>query len=211
MADRELMFGPLVVRYDEQVLEPRAWTVLQATWAADLAPSVAPGKLLELCCGAGHIGQAAARWSGRSLVQVDIDPHACAVAEANAAANSLADVVEVRCGDLDDALAGGERFPLVLADPPYLPSDDVDDFPGDPELAVDGGDDGLSVPRTCLRVAAAHVLGDGAVLFQAHGQQQVDRLSPDIAAAGLVVDEVRSHDERRAVALLRPAGRTARR
>lgn len=204
VADQELAFGPITVRYGEQVLAPRAWTVLQARWAADLAATVPPGPMLELCSGAGHIGQAAARWSGRELVQVDIDPRACEYAEANAASNGLAASVVVRCGDLEHALGAGERFPLVLADPPYLPSDDVDDWPDDPGLAVDGGGDGLDVPRTCLHVAGRHVVSDGVVVLQSLGASQVDRLADDIAAAGLTVDEVRSHDARRAVALLRP-------
>jgi len=204
VAEEQLTFGPITVRYDEQVLAPRSWTVLQARWAADLASSSPCGRMLELCSGAGHIGQAAAAWSDRGLVQIDIDPHACRLAAANAAANGLAERVEIRCGDLEELVVAGERFPIVLADPPYLPSDDVDEWPDDPERAIDGGDDGLELPRLCLRVAADHVMPDGAVLLQALGHQQVERLDAAISAAGLAVEEVRSHDDRRAVALLRP-------
>jgi methylase of polypeptide subunit release factors len=161
--------------------------------------------MLELCSGAGHIGQAAACWSHRAVVQVDIDPAACTLAEANAAANGVADLVEVRCGDLEEVVAADERFPIVLADPPYLPSDDVDDWPDDPELAIDGGDDGLELARAAVRVAAAHVAAGGIVLLQALGGAQVARLADVIAEGKLVLDEVRSHDDRRAVALLRPA------
>jgi methylase of polypeptide subunit release factors len=206
VADRQVVFGPLTVRYDEQVLAPRPWTVLQSRWAADLAPTVPEGPMLELCSGAGHIGQAAARWSGRRIVQVDIDAHACTLARANAVANELADLVEVRCGDLEEVVTAGERFPLVLADPPYLPTEDVDDWPDDPELAVDGGDDGLELARAALRVAAAHVTAGGVVLLQALGRAQVEQLADAIAEGDLVVDDVRDHDERRAVALLRPVG-----
>jgi len=48
-------------------------------------------------------------------------------------------LVEVRCADLGSAVAEGERFPLVLADPPYVPSGEAGDFPDDPEVAIDGG------------------------------------------------------------------------
>jgi len=204
VADRQLTFGPVTVRYGEQVLAPRPWTVLQARWAADVAPSLPPGRMLELCSGAGHIGQAVSSWSRRALVQVDIDPLACALAEAHAAANGLAELVEVRCGDLEEVVGTTERFPIVLADPPYLPSDDVDDWPDDPGLAIDGGEDGLELARTSLRVAADRVTSDGAVFLQALGRGQVERLADTIAEVQLAVDEVRSHDARRAVALLRP-------
>jgi methylase of polypeptide subunit release factors len=205
-----MAFGPLTVTFDDDVLEPRPWTLLQSTWAAALLGAedgavVDDGPLLELCSGAGHIGQAAVALSGRSIVQVDVDAHACRLARANAEANGLAGRVEARCGDLDDDdLLGDERFPLVLADPPYVPSDEAAALEDDPPHAVDGGSDGLDLARRCLAVAADHLTPGGAVLLQAFGAAQVAALAPAITAAGLAVVEVRSEDERRAVALLRP-------
>lgn len=198
-----MTFGPLCVTFDDEVLEPRPWTLAQATWAAELAPSVPEGPILELCSGAGHIGQAAAALAGRALVQVDVDPHACALAEANAAANLGDRAVEVRCRDLDVAVDPDERFPIVLADPPYLPSTQSGDWPDDPRLAVDGGDDGLDLPRRCLAVAGRHLAEGGVVLLQALGRSQVLQLAADVAAAGLRVTDLREVDDRRAVALLR--------
>lgn len=197
-----VQFGPLTVATSDDVLEPRPWTLLQSTWAAELAAVAAPGPLAEVCSGAGHIGQAAARLSGRALVQVDVDPTACATARDNAARNGLADRVEVRCAPMESAFAAGERFPVLLLDPPYLPTDEVDRWPHDPVLAVDGGPDGLALHRRCLAVAAAHLPVDGSALLQARGRRQVDELTADIDAAGLVVVEVREHDADRAVALL---------
>jgi methylase of polypeptide subunit release factors len=199
-----MTFGPLVVAFDERVLRPRPWTLLQASWAAELAVGAPAGPILELCSGAGHIGQAAAVLSGRGLVQVDVDPHACALAEANAAANVTGGHVEVRCGDLGAVLRAEERFPVVLADPPYLSRDEVDDWPLDPVHAIDGGPDGLDLPRRCLAVAGAQVAVDGVVLLQTRGREQVEQLAADLAAAGLELVDVRAWDERRAVALLRP-------
>ena len=199
-----MTFGPLVVTFDDRVLRPRPWTLLQASWAAELAQDLPAGSMLELCSGAGHIGQAAAVLTDRALVQVDADPHACALAEANARANVTSASVQVRCGDLGAAVRAQERFALVLADPPYLPRHEVDAWPQDPVRAIDGGPDGLALPRRCLAVAGAHVAAGGAVLLQALGQSQVEALAPDLDAVGLEVVEVRAEDERRAVALLRP-------
>jgi methylase of polypeptide subunit release factors len=199
-------FGPLVVTFDDQVLTPRPWTMLQASWAAEVATDLPPGPILELCSGVGHIGQAAAVLTGRSLVQVDVDAHACVLAEANAAANVPAGRVQVRCGDLEEVLGAGERFALVLADPPYLPGDEVDDWPDDPDHAIDGGEDGLDLLRRCLAVAGAHLQDGGAVLLQTLGPAQVESLGTELDAAHLRLDDVRSEDERRAIALLRRVG-----
>lgn len=204
MQTQTMEFGPLVVTFDGRVLRPRPWTMLQASWAAELAPDLPAGRILELCSGAGQIGQAAAVLAGRGLVQVDVDPHACTLARANAAANVATVDVEVRCGELDASVGADERFAVVLADPPYLRRDEVPAWPEDPVRAVDGGVDGLDLPRRCLAVAGAHVARDGVVLMQALGRAQVDALAPDVARAGLEVVDVRTEDERRAVALLRP-------
>lgn len=202
----QMDFGPLVVTFDERVLRPRPWTMLQAEWAAELSPDLPPGAVLELCSGAGHIGQATAVLTGRDLVQVDVDPHACRLARANAAANVGTVEVEVRCGDLAASTHPDERFPVVLADPPYLRRDEVEAWPQDPTHAIDGGHDGLDLPRRCLAVAGAHVAPGGVVLLQALGRAQVEDLADDVAAAGLELVDVRAEDERRAVALLRPRG-----
>ena len=54
-------FGPITVEADASVLTPRPWTLVQSAWAAELSPGAPAGPILELCCGAGHIGLAATR------------------------------------------------------------------------------------------------------------------------------------------------------
>ncbi len=201
---RASRFADLEITHDRGVLEPRPWTAVQSRWARRLLASLPGGPVLELCCGAGHIGLAAVRGTRRRLVQVDASARACAWAHHNAVANGLAAQVEVRHADVAEALAAHERFGLVLADPPYLRSDDVDHHPDDPRDAVDGGDDGLAVPEHVLAVAARHVVPGGAVLLQARGPRQVDALEPAIARLGLGIGEVHAVDVDRAVALLRP-------
>src|SRR5690606_34915582 len=68
---RSVVIGGLTIAYDDRVLEPRPWTVLQSRWAAELARDVPPGPILELFAGVGHIGLVAATACGRELVQVD--------------------------------------------------------------------------------------------------------------------------------------------
>jgi methylase of polypeptide subunit release factors len=197
-----MRFGPVAVAYDDDVLVPRPWTIEQSRWAAALLDDLPAGPVLELCAGAGQIGLVAAVESGRDLVQVDVDERACAYARRNADRAGVTS--DVRCGDLEQALTDGERFPLVLADPPYVPSDEVDQHPDDPRGAIDGGPDGLDIARACLGIAAVHVLDDGAVLVQLGSPEQADRLRPDAAAHALEIVEVRTVAGKGALALLRP-------
>ena len=200
-------FGVLDIEFDGTVLRPRPWTALQSLWAADLAPTVGAGPILELCSGAGQIGLYAAVLSGRGLVQVDSEPSACRFARLNAERAGLGHRVDVRCDTMASALRRDERFPLIVADPPYVPSADVPRFPDDPRTAIDGGPTGLDVILACLDVAAGHLSDDGACLLQVRGLSQVDALGQPAAARALVVDDARTFDADRAVALLRRRGR----
>jgi methylase of polypeptide subunit release factors len=199
---RTAVFGGMRILYDPRVLEPRGWTALQSHWAAELSGTAPPGPILELCAGVGQIGLVAAVTSGRRLVQVDADPLACEMAVANAREAGLSGVVDVRCGDLEAMVGPGERFPLIIADPPYVPSALLDRYPDDPPLAIDGGPDGLDVVRRCVRVVGTALDPHGAALVQVLGEPQATALSAELPEE-LELVEVRSHDRERAVALLR--------
>jgi methylase of polypeptide subunit release factors len=187
----EASFGGLRIRYDERVLAPRPWTVLQSRWAAELLATLPEGRVLELCCGAGQIGLAAVATSSRGLVCVDRDPVAAAYALTNAERAGLAHRVEVREALLERAARGSERFALVLADPPWVPSSETGRWPEDPLGAIDGGADGLAPARRCLEVAATHLMPGGALLLQLGSVEQVDGVRDEAEQAGLMCTEIR--------------------
>lgn len=189
------------ITYDDDVLEPRPWTVAQAEWAAELPP----GPMLELGSGAGQIGLAAAALTGCTVVQVDSSEVAHRTAAANAAAAGLAGAVTQRRGDPADVLADDERFAVVIADPPYVPSDAVDQFPDDPRAAIDGGADGVDLVHHFLEVAAHHLAPGGSIVLQLGGAEQVAEVAawldgPD--APPLTIQERRLLGPDRALALL---------
>lgn len=176
-ARESMAYAQLSIVYDDRVLRPRPWTVMQSEWAAELSDQVGDGPILELCTGAGHIGLLAAALSGRRLVAVDVDEHACELVRLNAESAGLSDRVEVRLGGLEGAVGAGERFPLVIADPPWVVSGDVGAYPEDPRLAIDGGPDGLDVARRCLAVVEDRLEHGGRVLLQLGTDDQVDRVT----------------------------------
>ena len=175
------MFGPLDIEYDEHGLKPRLWTLAQSRWAAELLRSHEDASpLLELCAGAGQIGLAAAALSHQAAVLVDSSEHACRLAARNAAAAGLSGRVDVRHGPMDEMLQPDELFALVLADPPYIPSAHTGTFPRDPLTAIDGGDDGLELARTCLRVGASHLRPGGPMLLQLRDGAQADEVAAEL-------------------------------
>lgn len=198
---RSMRFGSLQITYDDQVLTPRTWTEWQSLWAAELAARLPDGPILELCTGAGQIGLLTLVMSDRNLVAVDLSAAACRFAELNARAAGLAARIEVRNVALESACAHDETFPLIIADPPWVPAARISEFPDDVESAIDGGQDGLDVARACLRVIDDHLAPQGAALLQLGNAEQVDLLRADLPG-NLAVTDVRTEDGRGVVALI---------
>jgi len=202
---RTCAFGPIVVSYDDRVLAPRHWTLLQSEWAADAARISGPGPLLELFAGAGHIGLVTAILAERPIIQVEADATAARYAAENAERAGQGSAVEVRKTDVDHALRPDERFSVIIADPPYLPTEHVDRWPGDPILAIDGGPDGLAhIPRV-LRLAVDHLHDDGWLLLQVAGVEQAAAVVTEAlrTAPGLRHVETRCYDVDRGVVAFR--------
>ena len=177
---RRIGFGSLTITYDSSVLAPRPWTLAQAQWAAELLGDAPPGPILELCSGAGQIGLAAAALSGRNVVLVDASADACRFSQRNADAAGLGGVADVRHGLMDEVIDADERFAMVLADPPYLPSRSTGLYPDDPPRAIDGGDDGLSLARLCLDVATRHIDVGAPLLLQLRDLEQAEQLVDEL-------------------------------
>jgi methylase of polypeptide subunit release factors len=174
-------FGPLDVEFDEGVLSPRPWTLVQSARAAQRLAQLPHGPVLELHCGAGHIGQATAAWTGRHLVQLDDDPACCEWASHNARRNDLC--ASVVCAGVDAAPLASGRCALVLADPPYVPARETARYPDDPRHAIDGGADGLDGVRECLPTAERVLRSGGVLLLQVRGPRQAAMVSALTRAA----------------------------
>ncbi len=200
--------GGLEFRYDDRVLTPRPWTEAQSRWARRLLAELPDGPVLELCSGAGHIGALALLGNDRSLVMVDASNAACDFAGQNLRAAGLDARVEDRHATLEAALRDDETFVLVIADPPWVPSGQVGQFPEDPVTAIDGGVDGLRLARACLEVASRHLADDGRCLLQLGRPAQVSAIRTFLETRpglGLEVVETRTFD-RGVLVLLRRTG-----
>jgi release factor glutamine methyltransferase len=117
-------------------------------------------RVLELCAGPSFAGIAVARSSGAHLTTVDVSRRATVNARVNAFLNRVP--IQARHGDLFDAVPG-ERFDLILANPPYVPGEPP---PRDgPARAWEAGADGRAVLDEICARAPEHLRPGGVVLI----------------------------------------------
>ncbi len=112
-------------------------------------------------------------------VGVDISGEALKVAARNARKLKLDDRVEWIRGRWDVSPGGG--FDLIVSNPPYIETGALSGLEPDvvayePELALDGGPDGLDCYRAILGCLDCALADDGLLVFEI-GQGQAERLS----------------------------------
>jgi len=115
-------------------------------------------SMLELGCGGGLVGILAQRADpSRHVVGTELCQEAVEIARVNAAMNEVA--YDVRLGDLYQP-AHGERFDLILADPPCVAVPDDLAFP----LYGAGGHDGDTLLRRIVAGADDHLTPEGRLV-----------------------------------------------
>ncbi|MEI6224673.1 MAG: peptide chain release factor N(5)-glutamine methyltransferase [Deltaproteobacteria bacterium] len=177
-------------RVTPAVLVPRPETELLVEAALERLPP--GGALLDLCTGSGciAISAALARPDAR-VVATELSPEALAVARENAAA--LGATVEWLPGDLDAPVAAGERFDVVISNPPYIPSGELAglarEVRKEPRIALDGGGDGLDTLRRIVSCAPSRLRREGLLVLEMH-ESHAGPLPALCLAAGFATAEV---------------------
>ena len=156
----------------EGVLIPRSDTEHLVEHALELAPD-RPVRFLDLCTGSGCVGIAflLERRSGGyedEGVLTDISPDALSLAKENAAL--LQAEVTVTESDLYAGLAG-QRFDLILSNPPYISAEDMEGLMPevrlhDPRIALTDEGDGLSFYRRIIEGAEGYLAPGGCVALE---------------------------------------------
>lgn len=143
-----------------------------------------PRRILDLGTGSGALLLAALdQWPQASGVGIDASPAALAVARANAAR-----IVPGRAAMIEGGWGGtGERFDLVLCNPPYVATSealmpDVVDF--EPHSALFAGDDGLDDYRM-IAPALAPQLAPGGIACIEIGHTQAAAVTALLEVHGL--------------------------
>ncbi len=144
-----------------------------------------PARILDLCTGSGCIGIACAyAFEQAEVVLADLSFDALEVANVNIERHDLGERVYTVQGD---GFAGlpGQRFDLIVSNPPYVDAEDFADMPAEfhhePELGLACGDDGLDLVRRMLAEAADHLSEKGLLIVEVgNSEVHVQALYPEV-------------------------------
>ncbi|MER6970480.1 putative protein N(5)-glutamine methyltransferase [Nocardioides sp. NPDC000445] len=185
-------FCGLRIRVAPGVFVPRQRSALMVDLAVGSAGRGAIRRVLDLGCGTGALGAAiAARLPDAEVWATDIDPAAVECARQNLPPS------QVLLGDLYDPLPHDLELDVIVANAPYVPSDQIRNMPPEARdhehhVALDGGADGLDVQRRVIEQAPKH-LAPGGVLVIESGQEQAPVTASLMREQGLVAEI--HHDE----------------
>lgn len=171
---RSFLVGPAA-------LIPRPETELLVELALELKPQAC--RVLDLGTGTGCLAVSLACELPRArVVATDLSLEALCLARANAARHGVGDRVRLVNADLTEPLV--DRFDLICANLPYIPSERLAQLPlarAEPRLALDGGQSGLALIRRALSGLPRRLTPGGLALFEIDPEQApaVQRLAAD--------------------------------
>ena len=134
---------------DENVLIPRPDTEILVEEAIKIAQKIPKPKILDLCTGSGAIAISIAKNVPEAEVYgIDISKKAIEVAKRNAKElNANVEFVKSNLFSKLDKM----KFDIIVSNPPYIKKSDInylsDEVKKEPEIALDGGYDGLDFYR----------------------------------------------------------------
>jgi ribosomal protein L3 glutamine methyltransferase len=189
---------------DERVIVPRSFIgeLLDSHFAAQgdedggalMSDPALVENVLDLCTGSGCLAVLASRNFPNARVDaVDISKDALDVAARNIADYGLEDRVTLHRGDLFKPL-GQRRYDLIISNPPYVDARGMAELPrecrAEPQLAFDGGADGLDVIRRILGEARQHLTPQGGLLCEiGRGRDWLEAAFPQLPLLWLDTEE----------------------
>jgi len=174
----------LIPRPDTETLVENAIQTLKRQMVLDVP------RVLDLCTGSGCVAAAIAQnVKSAVVIATDISPAAVEIARKNIERLGLSQRIEVRQGDLFEALrdiVDPMPFNVIVSNPPYIPTAQIAGLDRsvreyEPVTALDGGPDGLDLHRKILAQGLERLTPGGRIFLEIAFDQRP--LAQEIAGA----------------------------
>ncbi len=153
---------------DENVLIPRPDTEILVEEVINIAKKMDKPKILDLCTGSGAIAISIAKnVPNAEVYAIDISEKALDIASKNA--QRLEANVKFIKSDLFKNLKN-MKFDIIVSNPPYIKKEDIqylsEDVKKEPQIALDGGYDGLDFYRKISKQAIDYLKFGSFLCFE---------------------------------------------
>ena len=123
-------------------------------------------KILDLCTGSGAIAISLAKENKVKVIASDISKKALEVAKKNCVMNNAdVDLIE---SDLYEKI--NDEFDIIVSNPPYIATDVINtlssEVKSEPQIALDGGKDGLDFYRKIAKESKKHLCTNGYLIVE---------------------------------------------
>lgn len=168
----EKEFYSLSFQLSDATLIPRPETEMLVVRGLEILEGRHHKRILDLGTGTGCVAISLLTESPSArAVAVDLSAEAIVTAQANADRLGVDKRLELRKGSWFNPLQRGEVFDLIVSNPPYISTPEIAGLARevrdhDPQLALDGGADGLDAYRAILAGAVQWLKPDGAILCE---------------------------------------------
>jgi ribosomal protein L3 glutamine methyltransferase len=177
---------------DERVIVPRSFIgelmvkglFDEAGLGFDMEPENVT-SVLDLCTGSGCLAiLAASTFHNATIDAADLSNDALDVARINLKEHDLDDRITLHHGNLFAPLKG-QKFDLIISNPPYVATAEADAFPPEyahePRMAHVGGEDGFEIVREIIKQAPKHLNKGGGLLCEVGiGRELMDAEFPKL-------------------------------
>lgn len=162
---------------DKRVIVPRSPLAELIEKGFDPYIDRSPERVLDMCTGSGCIAIAIAlQFEDAQVDAVDISPDALDVAQINIQSYNLENRVFPIKSDLFDELPEGDKYDLIVANPPYVDEYDLESMPeeyhAEPAIALGSGPDGLNHARRILAKAGNFLTEDGILIMEVGNSEE---------------------------------------
>ena len=173
-------FMKMTFYVNEDVLIPRPDTEVLVEEVIKIAKKINAKKILDLCTGSGAIAVALAKYIEDSqITAVDISNKAINVAKLNAKNNNVENQITFVESDLFKQLPK-EKYDIIVSNPPYIKKEIIEslekEVQKEPQIALDGGYDGLDFYRKIISKADEYLKFNGYICFEIGYDQKDDVL-----------------------------------
>lgn len=200
----------LAVNRDALIPRPETELLAELGWQFLAGRTAPPVTALDLGTGSGCLAIAlAVKCPATQVTATDLSGAALALARANADRHAVAERIQFVEGDGFAPLPTGAQFDLIVSNPPYIPSAEIDTLQPevrdhDPRLALDGGADGVEFYRRLAQDGAACLKPDGRLMVE-FGDGQAGALREIFSVQKWIVEAVREdYSQRPRILVARP-------